>query len=109
MAKRVRCDMCGAAKARIRRVTRSYGSGKDLLVIEGADTSVESHSRIKIPRYAEAGISEAWLVNLQAARIEVYRKPAGGKYAEVTSASLGHKLTPLQVPSATLSVDRILG
>ena len=34
MAKRVRCDMCGAAKARIRRVTRSYGSGKDLLVIE---------------------------------------------------------------------------
>lgn len=30
----VRCDACGAPQARIRRVTRTYGTGKDLLVIE---------------------------------------------------------------------------
>lgn len=30
----LRCDVCGAAKARLHRVTQSYGSGKDLLVIE---------------------------------------------------------------------------
>lgn len=30
----VRCDVCRGAKARIRRVTRTYGTGKDLLVIE---------------------------------------------------------------------------
>jgi len=28
------CDICGKEGARIRRVTRSYGKGKDLLVIE---------------------------------------------------------------------------
>lgn len=28
------CDICGKSKARIRRVTRSYGKGKNLLVIE---------------------------------------------------------------------------
>ncbi|NVM25928.1 MAG: type II toxin-antitoxin system MqsA family antitoxin [Desulfobacterales bacterium] len=28
------CDICGKKGARIRRVTRSYGKGKDLLVIE---------------------------------------------------------------------------
>jgi len=28
------CDVCGKAGARIRRVTRSYGRGEELLVIE---------------------------------------------------------------------------
>ncbi len=80
-----------------------------LLVIEVADTSVQSDRRVKIPLYAQAGIPEAWLVNLPADRIEVYRKPTGDKYAEVTSASRGHTLTPLEIPSAALIVDRILG
>ena len=28
------CDICGNEGARIRRITRTYGKGKDLLVIE---------------------------------------------------------------------------
>ncbi len=80
-----------------------------LLVIEVADTSVEHDRDVKIPLYARAGVPEAWLVDLSARRIEAYRNPAGGKYAKVTSASRGETLTPLEVPSATLSVDRILG
>ena len=35
MMKRLECDNCGEGGARIRQVSRSYGSGKDLLVIEG--------------------------------------------------------------------------
>lgn len=30
----MRCDNCGQEEARIRRVTRAYGKGDDLLVIE---------------------------------------------------------------------------
>ena len=30
----MKCDMCGKSGARIRSVTRSYGRGEDLLVIE---------------------------------------------------------------------------
>ena len=30
----MQCDICGKKGARIRRVTRSYGKGKNLLVIE---------------------------------------------------------------------------
>ncbi|MBC8449341.1 MAG: type II toxin-antitoxin system MqsA family antitoxin [Chloroflexi bacterium] len=29
------CDICGQGGARIRKVARTYGKGKDLLVIEG--------------------------------------------------------------------------
>jgi YgiT-type zinc finger domain-containing protein len=28
------CDICGNEKARIRKITRTYGKGEDLLVIE---------------------------------------------------------------------------
>jgi len=30
------CDICGQEGARIRRITRSYGKGETLLVIENA-------------------------------------------------------------------------
>ncbi len=31
----MKCDLCGQEGARVRRVTRSYGKGETLLVIEG--------------------------------------------------------------------------
>ncbi len=80
-----------------------------LLVIEVADTSVEHDRSVKIPLYARAGVPEAWLVNLPADRIEVYRDPAGGSYAEVTSVSPSETVTPLLLPDARLSVADVLG
>ena len=35
MMNKLKCDNCGGQEARIRRISRGYGSGKDLLVIEG--------------------------------------------------------------------------
>jgi len=29
------CDMCGAKKARVRRVTRSFGRGRSVFLIQG--------------------------------------------------------------------------
>jgi len=34
------CDICGKSGARIRRVTRSYGKGENLLVIENVPVIV---------------------------------------------------------------------
>ena len=35
MMNKLKCDICGTQEARIRHVSRSFGAGKDLLVIEG--------------------------------------------------------------------------
>jgi Uma2 family endonuclease len=51
-----------------------------LLVIEVADTTLESDRRYKLPLYAKAGIAEAWLVNLPEESIELYAEPADGAY-----------------------------
>ncbi len=37
------CDVCGRAGARVRRMARTYGSGKDLLVIENVPVIVCPH------------------------------------------------------------------
>lgn len=80
-----------------------------LLVIEVADTTLAYDRDVKIPLYARAGIPEAWLVNLPADRIEVYREPAGGAYASRRVVPREDVLSPLHFPDVTLLADEILG
>ena len=53
-----------------------------LLIIEVADTSMPMDKHVKTPLYAEAGIPEYWIVDLQRKCIEVYRKPQKDRYTE---------------------------
>jgi len=39
------CDVCGKEGARIRRITRTYGKGEDLLVIENIPVMSCPHCR----------------------------------------------------------------
>ena len=89
--------------------SRHPGPDDVLLLVEVADTTGESERSVKIPLYARAGIPEVWLVNLPDELIEVYRNPADGGYAEITSISRGETLTPLLLPGAGLSVADVLG
>ena len=89
---------------------RQHPRARDvLLVIEVADTTLAYDRDVKIPLYARAGIPEAWLVNLPADRIDVYREPVAGKYAAVRTASRGETLSPLRFPNVILRIDVILG
>jgi Uma2 family endonuclease len=80
-----------------------------LLVIEVADTTVASDRRVKLPKYAAAGIPEAWLVNLPRNSIEVHREPRDGRHQQVTVYRRGDSITLLTLPDITVSVDAILG
>ncbi|MGI8550643.1 MAG: Uma2 family endonuclease [Dehalococcoidia bacterium] len=80
-----------------------------LLLIEVADTSLAYDRDVKLPLYARAGIPEVWIVNRDAARIEVYREPHGGVYRSVTMVERGGSVTPLAFPDLTIPVSDILG
>jgi Uma2 family endonuclease len=80
-----------------------------LLLIEVADTSVETDRRIKMPLYAMAGLREVWLVDLPAERVEVYREPAADGYRESRALARGEDITPQAFPDLPLSVDDLLG
>lgn len=50
------------------------------LLIEVADTSLTYDREVKIPMYANAGISEYWIINLQRSELEVYLEPKENTY-----------------------------
>src|SRR5690348_308562 len=79
------------------------------LVIEVADTSLERDRDLKIPRYAAAGIPEAWLVDLTGEIIFVCRAPGPDGYQEVVTLQRGATLQPLLLPTIAIAVDEILG
>jgi Uma2 family endonuclease len=80
-----------------------------LLLIEVADTSLDYDRQIKLPRYARSEVPEVWLVNLEDQQVEIYREPAGERYAKMHVARRGEALTPLLLSSASVSVDQIVG
>ena len=80
-----------------------------LLVIEVADNSLERDRDVKIPRYAAAAIPEAWLVDLGADAITVYRGPGPNGYGDVGTLPRGATLRPLRLPDLTITATDILG
>lgn len=68
-----------------------------LLIIQVADSSLAYDRDVKLPRYARAGIPEAWLVDLDGRRLVRHRRPAGAAYTEVAETP---DLTAVQLPVA---------
>jgi Uma2 family endonuclease len=79
-----------------------------LLIIEVAETSVKYDRSTKGILYAEAGISEYWIVNLRRKIVEVYIDPAEGRYRQVRQAKPGEML-PLPGELGAIAVSDILG
>jgi YgiT-type zinc finger domain-containing protein len=78
-AKTVRCDVCGRQGAVIRRLTRSYGRGAHLLVIENVPVIV-------CPHCGESYLTAETLHELE--RIKLHRR-AFAKSRAVPVASFG--------------------
>lgn len=70
-------DLCVLALPHAALRTRLPKAADALLVIEIADSSVQTDRRIKLPRYLAAGIPEVWLVDLPGRLLEVHRPGLG--------------------------------
>jgi Uma2 family endonuclease len=80
-----------------------------LLVIEVADTTVETDRAIKLPLYAQAGVKEVWLINLPDERIELYAAPVGGTYQTSQQFQRGAIVQAQTIPNLSVNVSDILG
>lgn len=78
------------------------------LVVEVSDTTLKDDREVKLPLYAQAGIPEAWLMNLPDDRIEVYRDPAPEGYRSITLVPRDGAVTPLAFPDVTIPCTKLL-
>lgn len=80
-----------------------------LLLIEVADTSLAYDRDVKVPLYAQAGIPEVWIVDLNKRELAVYRSPVNGKYTEVRYPQPADTVAPVLLPEASYFVEQVVG
>ena len=80
-----------------------------LLLVEISDSSLTYDRDVKIPLYAQAGVPEVWLVDLQSAAVSIYRRPTSQGYREVQRLQRDDELTCEALPDLRLPVASVLG
>ena len=80
-----------------------------LLVVEVADSSLRYDRAEKMPRYARAGIPEAWLVDVTGREVAVHTDPGPGGYAREQVFRPGAEIESTAVAGLRVTVDEIVG
>jgi Uma2 family endonuclease len=80
-----------------------------LLIVEVADTTIHYDRDIKIPLYAENGILEVWLIDINNQSLTIYRQPTKEGYQIIQTLDITHKLSPLAFPDVTININEIFG
>ena len=80
-----------------------------MLIVEVSHSTVEYDRDVKTPLYAEAGIPELWLVNLDEDYIDGLSDPDVAGYRTRRRYARGERIAPALLPDAELDVSEILG
>ena len=75
-----------------------------LLLVEVADTSLEYDRDVKLPRYAEAGIPEVWLVDVEHEMATVYTQSSQPGYLSIQRLEAGNVARATRVPGLEVAV-----
>ncbi|HEV3167392.1 MAG TPA: Uma2 family endonuclease [Isosphaeraceae bacterium] len=86
-----------------------------LLIAEISDTSLRFDRRVKARLYAQAGLTDYWIVNLVDRQVEIHRNPkpvvdrqGRSSYQDITIVSASGSVQPLAAPGATIAVADLL-
>ncbi len=91
-----------------REASRPYHPGTAALAIEVSWSSLRRDLNRKAQLYAEAGIDEYWVFDVQARRIVVHRTPSAACYGEVREVRAGERIAGVQAGLPDLEVDELL-
>ncbi len=78
------------------------------LVVEVSESSLAYDRTVKIPLYAQAGLPEAWLVDLNSGVISVFRRPSNNGYRQVRQYGRDDKISLEAFPEVQFAVRQIL-
>jgi Uma2 family endonuclease len=78
-----------------------------LLLIEIADSSLDYDRDEKLPRYAQAHISEVWVVDVNRQIIEQYTQPAQSEYTQIHKVLYGTTIAATTLPGVRLTTSQL--
>jgi Uma2 family endonuclease len=80
------------------------------LVVEVSDTTLAYDRGAKLPLYAQAGIPEVWIADLEGSAVLVCREPdqAAGVYRRMETVTRGGTVSPAAFPDLVLQVGEFL-
>ncbi|NER22447.1 MAG: Uma2 family endonuclease [Symploca sp. SIO1C2] len=78
------------------------------LVVEVADSTLKQDCEIKDKLYAQAGITEYWVLDLKNRQLHIFRNPTPTGYTNHLILSEPNQASPLAFPSCTLTLTSIL-
>src|SRR2546429_7325642 len=79
------------------------------LLIEVANTSLRYDRHVKGPLYAEAGVRDYWIVDLEGEAVEVSRQPQARRFHHNVRVARGDALSPPAFPETPPPAAAILG
>jgi Uma2 family endonuclease len=92
-----------------RGVEEPYHPATAALVIEISVSSRAHDLGRKAALYAEAGVGEYWVIDVERARVVVHRDPRGDGWAQVRPHGAGARLRPVALSLPELAVAELLG
>jgi len=78
-----------------------------MLLIEVSHSSLSYDLGEKKELYAQAGIQEYWVVDIEAEAVHVFRNPSGNQYAQSVTVGPGETIAPQVEPMAVLDVAKL--
>jgi Uma2 family endonuclease len=78
------------------------------LVVEVADSTLKQDCEIKDKLYAQAGITDYWVVDLKNRQLHIFRNPTPTGYTSHLILSEPSEISPLAFPHITLALTAIL-
>ena len=81
--------------------------GELLLLIEVAHSSLRLDRGLKRAIYAEVGVPEYWIVDVNERTVEVHTRPVDGRYSSVQMLRDGDVLRPTLLPEVSIRVAEI--
>lgn len=79
-----------------------------LLIVEVADSSLKQDCQIKAKLYAQAGITDYWVVDINDRQLHVFRDPIATAYSRHLILTEPHSISPLAFPDLPISLGSIL-
>ena len=79
-----------------------------LLLVEISATSLAYDLKFKARLYAEMGVSEYWIADLNGEIILAHSEPKEGAYRLVRQFRRGETIAPILLPTCTIAVDNLL-